>query len=90
MSFTLSDLDRPELQKAIEEIVESGFTGVQMRVHDDRGEWVGSAGVAELGGTAKPPINGHVRIGSNTKTFTATLVLQLVAEGKIGLDTPAA
>ncbi|SMD24877.1 serine hydrolase domain-containing protein [Kibdelosporangium aridum] len=80
--------DRPELRKMIEEIVESGFTGVTLRVHDERDEWVGSAGVAELGGTAKPPINGHVRIGSNTKTFTATLVLQLVAEGKIGLDTP--
>ncbi|RSN16221.1 alkaline D-peptidase [Nonomuraea sp. WAC 01424] len=82
--------DRPELQKAIEEIVDSGFVGVSLRVHDERGEWVGSAGAAELGGTAKPPTNGHVRIGSNTKTFTATLVLQLVAEGKVGLDTPAA
>ncbi|MEU9119950.1 serine hydrolase domain-containing protein [Streptomyces sp. NPDC048506] len=82
--------DRPELQKAIEEIVDSGFVGVSLRVHDERGEWVGSAGAAELGGAAKPPTNGHVRIGSNTKTFTATLVLQLVAEGKIGLDIPAA
>ncbi|GAA5768162.1 D-aminopeptidase [Streptosporangium roseum] len=80
--------DRPELQKAIEEIVDSGLAGVTMRVHDERGEWAGSAGEAELGGSAKPPINGHVRIGSNTKTFTATVVLQLVAEGKIGLDTP--
>jgi D-alanyl-D-alanine carboxypeptidase len=80
--------DRPELQKAIEEIVDSGLTGITLRVHDERGEWVGSAGAAELGGTAKPPVNGHVRIGSNTKTFTATLVLQLVAENKIGLDTP--
>ncbi|MEU1819336.1 serine hydrolase domain-containing protein [Streptomyces roseifaciens] len=82
--------DRPELQKAIEEIVDSGIAGVQLRVHDERGQWVGSAGVAKLGEAAKPPADGHVRIGSNTKTFTATLVLQLVAEGRIGLDTPAA
>ncbi|GAA3263257.1 serine hydrolase domain-containing protein [Nonomuraea helvata] len=82
--------DRPELQKAIEEIVDSGFVGVSLRVNDELGEWAGSAGAAELGGSAKPPTNGHVRIGSNTKTFTATLVLQLVAEGKVGLDTPAA
>ncbi len=82
--------DRPELQQAIEEIVDSGFVGVSLRVNDMRGEWVGTAGVAELGGTAKPPVDGHVRIASNTKTFTATLVLQLVAEGKIGLDVPAA
>ncbi|MGW7414400.1 serine hydrolase domain-containing protein [Streptomyces sp. NPDC054863] len=79
---------RPELQKIIDEMAESGFVGVQLHVHDERGEWAGTAGVAELGGTARPPVNGHVRIGSNTKTFTATVVLQLVAEGRIGLDTP--
>ncbi|MFC4122100.1 serine hydrolase domain-containing protein [Nonomuraea zeae] len=89
MSNTLTGQDRPELQKTIEEIVDSGFVGITLRVHDERGEWAGSAGVAELGGTAKPPIDGHVRIGSVTKTFTATLVLQLVAEGKVELDTPA-
>ncbi|WP_329429514.1 beta-lactamase family protein [Streptosporangium sp. NBC_01495] len=89
MSITRTDQDRPELQKAIEELVDSGFTGMTMRVNDERGEWVGSAGTAELGENAKPPTDGHVRIGSNTKTFTATLVLQLVAEGTIELDAPA-
>ncbi|MFD8984049.1 serine hydrolase domain-containing protein [Streptomyces sp. NPDC059564] len=81
--------DRPELRQAIQEMVDSGFTGVHLRVHDERGEWLGSAGVAKLGETAEPPADGRVRIGSNTKTFTATVVLRLVAEGRIGLDTPA-
>ncbi|PSK88967.1 D-alanyl-D-alanine carboxypeptidase [Murinocardiopsis flavida] len=89
MSATLSEQDRPELQKAIEDIVDSGFTGVQLRVHDERGAWVGSAGVSRLGEPAKPPLDTHTRIGSNTKTFTATVVLQLVDEGRIGLDDPA-
>ncbi|SEG60189.1 serine hydrolase [Paenibacillus sp. UNC499MF] len=80
--------DRPELQKAIQEIVDSGFLGVQLRVHDEQGEWVGSAGVSTLCEEAKPSTNGHFRIGSNTKTFTATVVLKLVAEGRIGLDDP--
>ncbi|MBG0826613.1 beta-lactamase family protein [Planomonospora sp. ID67723] len=80
---------RPELQKAIQEIVDSGFAGVQLRVHDERGEWAGSAGVRKLGETAEPATNGHFRIGSNTKTFVATLVLQLVADGEVGLDAPA-
>ncbi|GIE90168.1 serine hydrolase domain-containing protein [Actinoplanes regularis] len=84
------DPERPELRKAIEEIVDSGFLGVSLRVHDDLGAWAGSAGAAELGGAAKPLTNGQVRIGSNTKTFTATLVLRLVAEGRIELDAPAA
>ncbi|MFE7265598.1 serine hydrolase domain-containing protein [Streptomyces sp. NPDC057592] len=82
--------DRPELREVLEGIVDSGITGITLRVHDERGEWVGSAGVSRLGEAAKPPVDGHVRIGSNTKTFTATLVLQLVAEGRIGLDTPVA
>jgi CubicO group peptidase (beta-lactamase class C family) len=74
------------LQRTIEAIVGPGIIGITARVNDERGEWVGSAGAAELGGYAKPPADGHIRIGSNTKTFTATLVLQLVAEGRIGLD----
>ncbi|OKJ41556.1 serine hydrolase domain-containing protein [Streptomyces sp. CB01580] len=45
-----------------------------------------TAGVGDLATGAKVPSNGQVRIGSNTKTFTAVVVLQLVAEGKIGLD----
>lgn len=85
-----SGQQRPELQKAIQEIVDSGFAGVQLRVNDERGEWVDSAGVRKLGEAAKPPTNGHFRIGSNTKTFASALVLLLVADGKIGLDSPAA
>jgi D-alanyl-D-alanine carboxypeptidase len=30
----------------------------------------------------------HMRIGSETKTFTGTAVLQLVKDGKVGLDDP--
>ncbi|GAB3880946.1 serine hydrolase domain-containing protein [Microbispora bryophytorum] len=87
MSVTLTGQTCPELQKIIEEMVDSGFVGVTLRVHNEHGEWTGSAGLRELGRIEKPPIDGHVRIGSNTKTFTATVVLQLVAEGRIGLDT---
>ncbi|MEU9045890.1 MULTISPECIES: serine hydrolase domain-containing protein [unclassified Kitasatospora] len=47
-----------------------------------------TAGVGDLAGGAKVPVDGQVRIGSNTKTFTAVVVLQLVAEGKIDLDAP--
>ncbi|WP_341845970.1 serine hydrolase domain-containing protein [Streptomyces curacoi] len=82
--------ERPELQKALQAFVDSGFAGMQMRVHDERGEWVGSAGVRKLGETAKPPTDGRFWVGSTTKTFVATLVLQLVADGSIGLDTPVA
>lgn len=92
MSINLSGQaqERPELQKAMEELVASGFLGIQLRVNDERGEWVGSAGARELGGQGATLANGHFRIGSTTKSFVATAVLLLVAEGAIGLDVPAA
>ncbi|MBF8184564.1 beta-lactamase family protein [Nonomuraea sp. K274] len=47
-----------------------------------------AAGVADLETKVKAPADGYVRIGSNTKTFTAVTVLQLVGEGKVKLDQP--
>lgn len=40
------------------------------------------------GGGDPVSLDQHVRVGSNTKTWTATVILQLVDEGKIGLDDP--
>lgn len=80
---------RSELQAILEGFVASGITGITIRVHDEHGDWAGSAGVSQIGHDATPPIDGHVRIGSNTKTFTAALALQLVGEGTIGLDAAA-
>ena len=53
-----------------------------------KGTWVAMRGKADLK-TGRPPQKGDkTRIGSITKTFTATAVLQLVDEGKIKLDDP--
>ncbi|MEU5065681.1 serine hydrolase domain-containing protein [Streptomyces virginiae] len=46
------------------------------------------AGAGDLTNGAEVPRDGQVRIGSNTKTFTAVVVLQLVGEGRVGLDAP--
>ncbi len=46
-----------------------------------------TAGVGDLATGAEVPVDGQIRAGSNTKAFTAVVVLQLVAEGKVGLDT---
>ena len=49
-----------------------------------------AAGVEDLAtGTALRP-NAQFRIGSITKTFVATIVLQLVGEGRLSLDEPVA
>ncbi|MFJ8436954.1 serine hydrolase domain-containing protein [Kitasatospora sp. NPDC094019] len=46
-----------------------------------------TAGVGDLATGARVPVDGQIRAGSNTKAFVAVVVLQLVAEGKVGLDT---
>ncbi|MFD1932209.1 serine hydrolase domain-containing protein [Nonomuraea mangrovi] len=85
-----ADRDRPELRKSVQAFVDAGFLGVQVRVNDERGQWTDSAGARKLGSAAKPPANGRFWTGSVVKPFTATLVLQLVAEGKIALDDSVA
>ncbi|MET9604206.1 serine hydrolase domain-containing protein [Streptomyces sp. NPDC006512] len=47
-----------------------------------------TAGVRDLRTGGKVPVDGQVRAGSNTKAFTATVVLQLVGEGRVRLDAP--
>nr|WP_123678740.1 serine hydrolase domain-containing protein [Couchioplanes caeruleus] len=68
-------------------VAEQGFPAALVNVRGRDGETRDlTAGVAELGKRRKPPVDGRVRIGSNTKTFVAVVVLQLVDEGKIKLD----
>ncbi|MCX5206539.1 beta-lactamase family protein [Streptomyces sp. NBC_00237] len=45
-----------------------------------------AVGTGDLKTGAPAPVDGQVRAGSNTKTFTAAVVLQLVGEGKVDLD----
>jgi len=52
----------------------------------DGGEWVGNLGVANPDTGAPYAFDTHQRIGSNTKTFTATMILQLVDQGLLSLD----
>ncbi|MBD1940836.1 beta-lactamase family protein [Coleofasciculus sp. FACHB-712] len=64
-----------------------GVAGATLAIASrDDGQWFGSSGVADLAtGTSVAP-QDQFRIGSATKTFTATVVLQLVDEGKLKLD----
>jgi CubicO group peptidase (beta-lactamase class C family) len=56
-------------------------------VRDGSVVWRGSYGAAAVPG--HDPFDVQYRIGSITKTMTAVLVLQLVRDGRIGLDDPA-
>ena len=74
------------LQKRLDGVVAVSAVGALAEVHDGRRVWRGTSGVAEWGTTRGVPVDGRVRVGSITKTFVATVVLQLVAKGRLGLD----
>ncbi|MGK5730249.1 serine hydrolase domain-containing protein [Streptomyces sp. URMC 124] len=66
-----------------------GLPGAAAEVTDGRcGTWSTARGVADLGTGRPMNAQDRLRIGSASKTFTATVVVQLAAEGRIGLDAP--
>ena len=75
-------------RQALDALVrDDGFPAALAAVTDAKGrERDLTAGVADLDTGARVPVDGQVRIGSSSKTYTAVVVLQLVAEGAIDLD----
>ncbi|RFA11124.1 D-alanyl-D-alanine carboxypeptidase [Subtercola boreus] len=53
-----------------------------------KGDFTAEFGTAELGSDVAMSIDDHVRVGSNTKTMTGTVILQLEQEGKLSLSDP--
>jgi D-alanyl-D-alanine carboxypeptidase len=53
-----------------------------------KGSWVQAAGLANTQANQPTSVNDKFKIGSITKTFTATVILQLVDQGKLSLSTP--
>ncbi|MEV4805921.1 serine hydrolase domain-containing protein [Nonomuraea sp. NPDC049421] len=81
----------PGVGQDLEKIVAGkGATAALARVTDGGRTWAGAAGVRDLRRAGRPAPNGYFRIGSVTKAFVATVVLQLVDEGKMRLDDPIA
>ncbi|MGN9783168.1 serine hydrolase domain-containing protein [Nonomuraea sp. ZG12] len=76
---------RPELEKIV---AGDAATAALARVSDGNRTWSGAVGVRDVKRGGRPSPGGHFRIGSVTKTFVATVVLQLVDEGKVRLDDP--
>ncbi|WP_328496349.1 beta-lactamase family protein [Streptomyces sp. NBC_00414] len=73
-------------QQAMNAAVEDGVPGVAAQAKDTHGTWKATAGVGDL--RTKKPRSAHdrYRVGSITKTFVSTVLLQLEAEGRLSLD----
>ena len=60
--------------------------GAMVLLRTPRGEFIISSGTTKLGTATSPRADTHFRIASNTKTMTASVIMQLAQEGKLRLD----
>ncbi|MFE3205331.1 serine hydrolase domain-containing protein [Embleya sp. NPDC059237] len=84
----------PAIVARLDEVIaqtrrETGVPGVTVGLwFPGRGSYVRSTGVADTATGAPMTPDLYMRIGSETKTFTVTALLELVDEGRLRLDDP--
>ncbi|MFE5483318.1 serine hydrolase domain-containing protein [Streptomyces sp. NPDC056527] len=79
----------PALEAAIAGLPKASATAALVRVGGTEGVWRGASGVHDLTTMRPADAGARFRAGSVTKVFTAAVVLQLAAEGRLDLDRPA-
>ncbi|MEK5246840.1 serine hydrolase domain-containing protein [Bacillus sp. FSL R9-9530] len=85
-SHTSTKRDRNSVKQAMQDTLHLGFPGILVKTSEGGKTWGYAAGVANLS-TKKPmETDFRFRIASVTKTFTATVVLQLAGENRLNLD----
>ncbi|MEU2670294.1 serine hydrolase domain-containing protein [Streptomyces sp. NPDC007164] len=84
-----SATDRTRLQEILQRLTTvDGAPGALAEVRDRRGSTVLTSGVANVESHTPVHRDSRFRIGSMTKMFTATAMLQLVGEHRVRLDAP--
>jgi D-alanyl-D-alanine carboxypeptidase len=78
--------DDAHIQRVLDGLVGDGAPGALARFQVGQRLWAGSSGIAELGRPEPVAPQGWFRIGSVTKVFTCTVLLQLIGEGVLHLD----
>ncbi|MFF2659393.1 serine hydrolase domain-containing protein [Kitasatospora sp. NPDC058032] len=83
-------VDRGALDAAVAAMVKQGGASAALGAvrEGSRPVWRGAAGTSEVATGAPVDENGRFRIGSVTKAFVSTVVLQLAGEHRLGLDDP--
>jgi D-alanyl-D-alanine carboxypeptidase len=84
-SLAAKPASRAKLKRQLNRIVASGVPGALAYVRDSRGTWRGASGYANLDPKNRMQSTYAFRIGSVTKTFVATVILQLASEEKLSL-----
>jgi D-alanyl-D-alanine carboxypeptidase len=77
------------VQSELDELTSAnGVPGAVALLRDGDQVRTSTSGVSNLADRTPMFSDGRIRAGSITKSFVATVVLQLVAEGEVALDTP--
>lgn len=85
----LRPIDVAAMQNTVETLsMDMLVPGAVVILRTPNGAFSTTYGVTTYGGTAPTGFEQHVRVGSNTKTWVGTVILQLVQEGLIKLDDP--
>lgn len=83
------DPERVALEQRLQSIVDAGYPAAQASVTRPDGTSIEViVGDGDLDSDRAVSKDGEVRVGSNTKMFVATIVMQLVDEGLVALDAP--
>src|SRR4051794_15516000 len=81
---------RPDLRSTVQHDADAllayGAPGVMVGVDAATGGFTVRSGYGDVGAKSPVPQNAQFRIGSNTKTFVAATLLQLVGENRLSLD----
>ncbi|WP_237741427.1 serine hydrolase domain-containing protein, partial [Bacillus bingmayongensis] len=83
---TSTQRDRTSVKQAMRDTLQLGYPGILATIYKGGKTWSYAAGIADLR-TKKPmKTDFRFRIGSTTKTFIATVLLQLAGENRLNLD----
>ena len=80
-----------EIQAEMDNLTATGLPpGMIVWIDTPEYQFAGASGFADLADDTPMPPEGAFRIGSITKMFTATVIIQLAEEGVLTLDDPLA
>ena len=85
----LRPIDAAAMQGTVERLAKEMLVpGAVVILRTPNGEFTTTYGVTTYRGTVPIGFEQHLRVGSNTKTWTGTVILQQVQEGRLGLEDP--
>ncbi|MBE5096752.1 serine hydrolase domain-containing protein [Bacillus thuringiensis] len=83
---TSNQSDRNSVKKAMRDALQLGYPGILAQISKGGKNWSYAAGIADLRTKKTMKTDFRFRIGSVTKTFIATVLLQLSGENRLNLD----